>query len=155
MPHEVSQFSNEQNDIALNSRNTNYPQGRIEGVMSYTKGKAKAEQWGDPEKDPRWIISLDNEIRFQTVGGDDKDNAFEFLRRWNAFDDLLEAAQGGLIVINELLNHVQPVLKLAGLKPIPAPPTNGIRKAIINAGGQVYENAKKAQNVLAEAEREK
>lgn len=56
-----------------------------------TKGRAEAERWPDPEIDPRWIIRLNDEIRFQTVGDNDEANAKEFARRWNAFEE------GGLV----------------------------------------------------------
>ncbi len=56
-------------------------------MTKYTKGRAEAERWDDPETDPRWIIRLNNEIRFQTVGDNDEANAKEFTRRWNAFEE--------------------------------------------------------------------
>lgn len=55
----------------------------------FTQGEAKAEKWGDPKTDPTYIIKIDKEIRFQTVGDEDEDNAKEFVKRWNSFKVLL------------------------------------------------------------------
>jgi len=63
-------------------------------MTEHTKGKATAEIWCNPKTDPRWIIKLGGEIRFQTVGANDEANAKAFIPRWNSHDALLAALKG-------------------------------------------------------------
>lgn len=64
---------------------------------------------------------------------------------------LVEGCQGGVLAMNELLNQVQPILKMAGLPPIPPPPFDGIKEIIRKAGGVVYESVKDYHSALAAA----
>lgn len=66
-------------------------------------------------------------------------------------EQLVEGCQAGIVAINELLSHVNPVLNRAGIPSVPPPPIEGIREAIKKAGGKVYETAKEASETLAAA----
>ena len=76
----------------------------------------------------------------------------ELLRRWNSHNPLLEACQASIVIINETLQAVSEVLRVAHISPsFPAPPTEGIKQAIRDAGGKVYETAKEIKAALARA----
>lgn len=66
-------------------------------------------------------------------------------------EQLVDACQGAVVAINETMDAIAPIFTLAGLPPFPPPPIQGIKDAIIAAGGVVYENAADAMAALAAA----
>jgi len=79
----------------------------------------------------------------------------ETVRRVNCHDDLVAACQAGVLAINEMLKSIQEVCKIANISMFPPPPIEGIKQAIINAGGEVYETAEQATAALANVKKER
>jgi 23S rRNA C2498 (ribose-2'-O)-methylase RlmM len=63
-------------------------------------------------------------------------------------EELLEACQGALIIINELTVIMDDFVAAKQLKPFPHPSLNGLRQAITNAGGVIFETAAEARAAL-------
>ena len=83
MSHEVSQFSSEQNNIALNSQGSITPR-KDRAMSKYTKGKLSVKKIGSK------LFIIDDEgfvitkVRFSKKA---EVNATELVRRWNAFEE--------------------------------------------------------------------
>lgn len=98
----------------------------------------------------------DNEVLWYGMDGEERIYcpAEEHAALIAAAPALLVACQASVIVINEILGALVAICTAAKLPPFPPPPIQGVKDAIINAGGVVYENAKHYQATIAAAESE-
>lgn len=76
------------------------------------------------------------------------DNCKQAATRIEELEPLIEACQGAIIIINELTTIIDDFVEAKDLPAFPHPPIDGIKQAITNAGGVIFETTEQAKAAL-------